>query len=47
VSLGESIKSTFENAEASTGFPFADGLVCVVVGIWYWIVGIPDSRSTD
>jgi hypothetical protein len=45
VSLGESISSTFENAAGSTSNPITDVIVCVLLGIWWWIAGIPNGEQ--
>ena len=48
VPLGESVKTTFENAAGSPyGDPLRDSIACVFMGIWWWITGIPESETTS
>jgi len=46
VSLSESLKTTFENARASTSNPLTDATLCFFLGIWWWITGIPESETS-
>ena len=46
VGLTESIKSTFENANATTSNPFTDVVVCVSLGVWWWITGMPETSTS-
>ncbi len=47
VTLGKSIRSTFDNAsdKSPTGNPIGDAIGFFLMGIWWWITGIPEPKS--
>jgi len=47
VSLSESLKTTFEHAHGSTSNPVTDATLCLFLGIWWWITGIPGSETSS
>ena len=45
VSLEESFKTTFENAPSGPGNPLTETVLCVLLGMWWWLTGIPESAT--